>query len=76
MRVENVKEGKSGAEPSSVEAVNSVHMKENNMRENKNKEKEKINGSLVDEVFRYFKEVVGSTKGFAGIRLGEGREAR
>ena len=64
LKVENVKEGKLNTEPSSVEVVNPVQRKENNMKENKNKEKEKINGFLVNEVFRYFREVVGNVKGF------------
>ena len=59
LKVENMKEGKLGTEPSSIEVVNPVQRKEN-----KNKEKEKINSSLVNEVFRYFKEAVGGIKGF------------
>ncbi|MEM2292800.1 MAG: hypothetical protein ABIM42_07515 [candidate division WOR-3 bacterium] len=33
------------------------------MKENKKKEKE-IEGSIISEIFRYFKEAVGNSKGF------------
>ncbi|MEM3448067.1 MAG: helix-turn-helix domain-containing protein [Nitrososphaerota archaeon] len=61
LKVENVKEGKLGTEPSSVEMVKQVQIERKEMKENKERE---IDGSIISEVFRYFREVVGNSKGF------------
>lgn len=54
---------KKGSKTALEGVVKEFKTKENNMKENKNKEKE-IDGSLISEVFRYFKEAVGEAKGF------------
>lgn len=61
LKVKNMKEGKLGTEPSSVEMVKQVQIERKEMKENKERE---IDGSIISEVFRYFREVVGNSKGF------------
>ena len=62
LRLGNVKEGKHPTEPNSVKGVKEVQPKENNTKENTNEVDEQK--SSVKEIFHYFREVVGDTKGF------------
>jgi transposase len=61
LKVENVKEGKYDAVPSSVKVLKEVQTKENNIKENTNVDDKKL--SALD-VIEYFKSKVKEVKGF------------
>jgi transposase len=62
LRVENVKEGKYDAVPSSVKVLKEVQTKDNNMKENTIEVDDKESSSL--DVIEYFKSRVKEAKGF------------